>query len=209
MRKYFSLYFSFIVLVLGICISTASAKSNPIDAKVIHIFEVSYEGECDTLDPTSNSGSPEPTIFQLSFNYGNEDSPPRLFRLYEFPCYRGAYNLSSVYYGASEYDEVQQIHFAFPAYGVLYIDPDTNEVVDNIKVTGFTTYHALTNAFFDPDTLELTSFSKWRGLADASSSGVWTFIDGQFVLTYFDVDASYDGEHNPRRIFDKREIPLR
>jgi hypothetical protein len=61
---------------------------------------------------------------------------------------------------------------------------------------------SLVNSDFDPDTATLSSYSKWRGIGDASSSGTWVFDDGRFVLARYEVDASYDGEVNPETIVD-------
>jgi hypothetical protein len=53
----------------------------------------------------------------------------------------------------------------------------------------------------------LTSWSKWRGVGDASANGTWAFKNGRFVLVKYDVDASYDGEINPQTVIDYDSPP--
>ena len=195
------------VIILAQITPFALAKGNRIDSMVQQKFQNAYEGLCETLEPDSSFGPATPTLNVLEFNYEYEtNQPAHKFRLYEFPCYTGAYNFSSVYYGADEYGEIKQIHFAIPEMAITYKD-DADEIVDSITITGFRTHEALTNAGFDKETQSLFSFSKWRGLADASSSGEWAFHQGEFVLVTYDVDASYDGNINPVRIYGEGEAP--
>ena len=59
----------------------------------------------------------------------------------------------------------------------------------------------LIDGTFHQETQPISSFAKWRGLADAASSGTWTFREGAFVLTRYEVDATYDGESNPVTVY--------
>lgn len=189
-------------IILGQSATLALAKGNPIDRQVQQKFEHAYQGLCDTLEPNSVFGPAKAIINVLEYklDYEEANQAPHQFRLYNFPCYSGAYNFSSVYYGVNEYDEIKQIHFAFPELDIVHTN-DTDEAVKSITITGFNTHEALTNSGFNEETGSLFSFSKWRGLADASSSGEWIFQRGKFVLVTFDVDASYDGEMNPVRVY--------
>ena len=58
------------------------------------------------------------------------------------------------------------------------------------------------NSGYDEDTKTITSYSKWRGVGDASSAGTWIFRNGEFALVKYEVDASYDGEINPETVID-------
>ena len=53
---------------------------------------------------------------------------------------------------------------------------------------------------FDPNKREITEHNLSRGLGDASTSAAWRFKNNNFSLIWFDVDASYDGEINARRV---------
>lgn len=122
--------------------------------------------------------------------------------LYQFFCDSGAYNVNLVYYLEDQYGSVQPVSFAVPQYDVKYENDDFDGPVEAIRLRGFTTQTLLTNPTFDPDTGSLENHSLWRGIGDASSGGRWLFDKGTFVLKSYDVDASYDGEMNPKRIVE-------
>ncbi|MCU0832771.1 MAG: DUF1176 domain-containing protein [Rhizobiaceae bacterium] len=130
------------------------------------------------------------------------DQAARTFTLHEFFCMAGAYNIVTVYLMTDDYGETSLVSFAEPSFRAVYQDDDFEKAVLRIDVEGFTAVNRLVNAYFDPQTAEMTSFSKWRGIGDASSSGRYRFIDGQFALVHFEVDASYDDEINPTVIYD-------
>ncbi len=198
-----------IIATTGLYSFAAMAENDDtkIDKRVQNVFETAMKSVCETLDPEFSKTVPKPEIFQLYFNYADEDFPPRSFRLYIFPCTMGAYNFGSVYYGVNDYDEISQIQFAMPKYDVSYQNEDLEAAVTGINITGFIASGILIGSEFDPETKTITSFSKWRGLADASSSGSWVFNDGDFVLESYDVDASYDDKMNPVRIYGKGKAP--
>ncbi len=190
-----------LALTLAVSTSMAQEETQTLDKRVYTIFQASMDGVCYSLDPESILYPPLPQIYELSFNYANEDYPPRPFRLYEFPCTSGAYNIGNVYFGADDNGEVRQIQFAIPAFDVEYENDGFEAPVKGIKVKGFSAYPILINSEFNPETATLFSNSYWRGLGDAASYGKWVFDEGQFVLQAYDVDASYDGEVNPVRIY--------
>jgi hypothetical protein len=64
-------------------------------------------------------------------------------------------------------------------------------------VDGYTSSDVLINSSFDAATSTLSSFSKWRGIGDAASSGTWKLVEGQFVLKGYEVDPTTEGEVNP------------
>jgi hypothetical protein len=63
------------------------------------------------------------------------------------------------------------------------------------------------NSFYDPATLSITTFAKWRGVADASSNALYIFRNGRFSLIKYEVDASYDEEINPETLLDYDTAP--
>src|SRR5690606_36836560 len=110
-----------------------------------------------------------------------------------------------------EYNEISILSLAEPTYDVLYgpavLDPSAdfygeNVNVDAINVTGLNATQTLVNATFDPKTRTITDFVKFRGIGDASSSGMWVFNNGYFIIKRYEVDASYDGEMNPLVLID-------
>jgi hypothetical protein len=126
--------------------------------------------------------------------------------LHEVFCMSGAYNVATVYLiddgdGDGE-TGLKPVFFAMPDFRPVYEDDDYDKAVLRIDVNGFTAEGTLINAGFDAESATMTHFSKWRGIGDASSTGTWRFLGGRFVLTRFEVDASYDGEINPTIIYD-------
>ena len=71
-----------------------------------------------------------------------------------------------------------------------------------MTIIGYTATDQLVNSDFDEQEQSITSFNKWRGVGDASSTGKWMFRDGDFTLVHYEVDASYDGEMNPQTVLD-------
>lgn len=183
--------------------AAVAQEAAPSAKQVRQVFDVLY-GDLCTGDLMTD-GKTEPEIYQTTFNYGDEDYDPRPYTLYRFHCYYGAYNEAAAYFGVDDYGEVKQIQFAVPAIDVVYENDYYEDPVEAINVVGFTTYDLIINSDVDPDTLTISSWSKWRGIGDASSVGEWVFHEGSFVLTTYDVDASYDGAINPIRIYGDGE----
>jgi hypothetical protein len=142
--------------------------------------------------------------YPLTFKYEGEmaTDPERKATLHEVFCMSGAYNVVFVYLLESEEDGIMPLHFAAPGYKPVRESEDYESAVLRIDVTGFEAEPWLVNSTFDPATNEIQSASKARGIGDAGSYGRWIFREGRFVLTHFEVDASYDGEINPIVIYD-------
>ena len=130
------------------------------------------------------------------------DQAIRKATLHELFCFSGAYNVSYVYLIETEDDGILPVFFPSPAFRPVYENPENSEKVLRIDISGFTANPLVVNPIYDAATATLKSYGAWRGLGDASSSGTWRFIEGEFVLTHFDVDATYDGEINPTAIYD-------
>ncbi|WP_196258461.1 DUF1176 domain-containing protein [Pelagibacterium limicola] len=124
----------------------------------------------------------------------------RSIELHQFFCSSGAYNVNLVFYVIDPVDGPMPVSFAVPDFDVRYVDDDLDGAVESIDLQGFRTQSMLTNPTFDPETQTITDHVLWRGIGDASSSGSWVWSRGGFVLKSYEVDASYDGEINPKRI---------
>ena len=171
-------------------------------------FLATYGDQCDKQD---SDGKPigEPQAY--SIHYKEKDAQPndpeRETRLFRFFCSMAAYNESEVYYIWNDVDGVTQLQFTEPELDIRYENNNTEGKVESIHVIGFQTTGWATNSDYDDKTKTIVTFDKWRGVADASSSGTYLFRNGNFSLVQFDVDASYDGEQNPQTIIDYNTAP--
>lgn len=128
--------------------------------------------------------------------------------LFQFLCHRAAYNESYSFLAMDASGGFRLLQFPAPTIEVHYENDDSDGEVRAIQILGLELRHRLTNASYDPATGEIGEYSRWRGLGDASSEGVWRFehedvpspLGGNFKLTSYHVDASYDGEMNPVQI---------
>lgn len=171
-------------------------------------FRAAYAQTCQTLAPDAEPDAAKPDIHDISFRYTSDGNSgeERSARLFRFACGWGAYNSNEVYYLADDYGEVSQLQFAEPDLDIRYADADDTKV-EAIRIVGYTANGQAVNSDYDPATRSITTFSKWRGVGDASSSGLYLFRDGRFVLVKYEVDASYDEEINPETVLDYDTAP--
>jgi Protein of unknown function (DUF1176) len=150
------------------------------------------------------------TAYELVYK-AEGDAPDQAARkgtLHEVFCNSGAYNVTNVYFltladdGAAGGNRTTPVQFSTPAFIPIYENDDSEKAVLRIDIQGFTAADTLVNATYDAAAGVLMSANKWRGVGDAGTSGTWRFLQGRFVLTHFEVDASYDGEINPTIIYD-------
>lgn len=194
-------------LVLLVSISACGVAGHagagePSSGPILDYAKSVYPGDYCQWDRADNNPD-EIFTYELSYRYEYEEEsePAHSATLYEVPCTMGAYNFGSVFFLETEYEGLQPLHFAEPTLDISYVD-ETQEQVEDVAIAGFSSKSTLINPSFDEATSTLTEFSKWRGLADASSTGNWVFRQGRFVLTLYEVDASYDGEINPLTVYE-------
>lgn len=174
-------------------------------------YSALYGQSCDQAAPATGLPDKPPSDYTIKYRSKGdpETDPERTARLISFPCFLGAYNTSDIYYLWDEISGLRQLEFATPEFDVVYENPDDteNSKVKEITVTGFHAVDQILNSEFDPASKTIVSWEKWRGVGDASSNGMWTFKDGNFVLVKYDVDASYDGEIEAQTIVDYESAP--
>ena len=149
-------------------------------------------GQCDAETPAAGYDFTD-TAISVSWkpSWGGEDERATLYRLF---CMLGAYNVVHAYVLKPENGELSLVSFAQPSFDVDYAEGDQmyTELKAPPVVTGFLTAATLVNSDFDANTNTLSSSAKWRGLGDAWSAGSWELRDGQFVLTYYEIDPVYE-----------------
>lgn len=167
-------------------------------------FLATYGDQCDK-ELLAN----EPETF--SIKYKDKDAQPtdpdKETRLFHFSCSAAAYNENSVYYMSDDVSGVRQLQFTEPEMDIRYVNNDSEGKVESMHIVGFRTTGWATNSNYDKDAHTITTFDKWRGVGDASSSGTYLFRNGDFSLVQYDVDASYDGEENPQTVVDYNTAP--
>ncbi len=171
-------------------------------------FAATYGEQCDKDMPDGGSRG-EPDAYSLHYRDAGAAAgdPDRQARLFRFFCSMAAYNESSVYYLADDVAGVRQLQFAAPTLDIRYENNNSEGKVQAINIIGFQTDDQAINSTYDDATKTITSFTKWRGVGDASSTGTYLFRNGNFSLVQYDVDASYDGEVNPQTILDYNSAP--
>ena len=171
-------------------------------------FAATYGDQCDKEMPGGGARG-EPDAYSLHYRDAGAaaSDPDRETRLFRFFCSMAAYNESSVYYTADDVAGVRQLQFAAPTLDIRYENNNSEGKVQAINIIGFQTDDKAVNSTYDDATKTITSFTKWRGVGDASSTGTYLFRNGNFSLVQYDVDASYDGEVNPQTILDYNSAP--
>lgn len=197
------------LLALFTVLATTARAQDAGDAaamtgKAKAMFAATAAATCDAGE--FQDATPDTHAIGFRYTYDSQDDPERTAYLYRFFCFSGAYNEIHVYYISDGEGALSPLYFAEPTYDVRYRG-ETDEVVENIAITGFAATGQLVNSGYDSQSRTITAHSQWRGAGDASSLGVWLFADGGFRLVRYEVDASYDGEINPQTLLDHSAAP--
>jgi len=171
-------------------------------------FDATHKS-CDRHLPGGDPNEAKPDAYQISYRYKSDadGDPERQAQLFRFYCSSGAYNETHIYYLFQKDDGLREVQFATPEVDIRYENDDTDGKVEAVNVIGYYAEDQMVNSEYDDATKSISSHSKWRGVGDASSSGLWIFRDGEFTLVRYDVDASYDGEINPETVLDYDTAP--
>jgi len=172
-------------------------------------FAALYSDSCQTLAADAEPGAADPEVAEITyhFSYDTAEEPARQASIFRFTCYMAAYNTVEVYFLGTETEGVQPIAFAEPTLDIRYKDPEERTKLESMTINGYKSSSMVLNSFFDDSDLSLTSFNKWRGIGDISSSGKYIFRDGEFVLVHYEVDPTEDGEVNPEPVLDFDTAP--
>lgn len=130
-----------------------------------------------------------------------EESASREALLVQFPCRLGN-NRSYVYIIADQHGAASPVMFPAPMIDVRHAGDDENGPVESIAITSTIDKRDVVNARYDPDTRTMEETKKWSPRT-AYSRTRWVFRDGKFQITYFAVDATYDGNHNPQPLIER------
>ncbi len=163
------------------------------------LFVASHRGLCDKVEDT-RAGLNDPQVYKFKYkDEGAADSDPdRVVTVFAFDCSLFAYNASTVFYIHDDVIGIHLLSFAQPHLVIIREKgDDEGKGLKSMTVDGFTSATELINSNVDEKSQSITSFNKWRGIGDASSAGTWSFNQGEFVLTNFVADPTFDDEINP------------
>ena len=185
----------------------AVESAAPVDwaARAQESFAAGFKETCASTGDKPPLMERKPDIYEFKYkgSFDAPEDPEKTATLYRFFCDSGAYNESHVFF-LNLSDSILPVSFAEPFIHVEYKNEEANDKVIGIKVVGLRAQSVLVNSTVDVKTKSVSSASMWRGIGDASSLGTWNFKNGEFILSTFEVDASYDGESNPMTIADYR-----
>lgn len=189
--------------VLALSVTPALAQVASLEKQATKLHALAGGDWCLSDE---NSYVPDDAYVSWTFSYKPDwsaDAPEEDVTLIRIFCYAGAYNISHAYYIHTEMEGLRPLALAVPSFKTKYEDDDLLDgKLESLTVTGMGATTVLVNSDFDPEELTISSNSYWRGIGDASSSGLWAFHQGEFSLVRYDIDASYDGEINPETVLD-------
>lgn len=190
------------LLPLLLLLLAGPALADDLDDRATAVFRAAFAEACTAAfaEDGSLAEPPERHDVTAPTSYGGE---PEAMVLWQFRCNIGAYNLQSVFLAQSAFNGIVPLSFAHPDLDVVLEDPDNEEsAVKAVNIVGWSSSPFVVNGVFDPASGTISAQGLWRGLGDASDASVWKLIDEGFRLVRFDVDASYDGQVNPRTLLN-------
>ena len=191
----------FAALLACVAAFPALAQEGPpanLDERATTLFETSYRDYCDTIGYTSDL--PMDRMEKFEFSYlptAGAESGPKNILVYRFFCAHGSYYMEHVYFWWRESDGLQPLLFSKPTFKTKFENDDETGKLLSIDVTGFTSQAIMVNSEVDVVAGTISEDALWGGLGDASSHGTWVLDGGDFRLTKFAVDPSFDGKENP------------
>nr|WP_314261607.1 hypothetical protein [uncultured Devosia sp.] len=153
---------------------------------------------CMELDASQT----EPASFELQVG---EEAAARQALIVEFPCQIGAYSVTSVFLLSDQHGTVSEIVFPSPKFDIIYDGEGADQTVRDIVMYETPYLREGVNPNYDSSSRTMFERNKWRGLGDAYTETRWQFKNGKFEITYFAVDATFDGKDNPVVLIE-REI---
>lgn len=151
---------------------------------------------CIKLDPSQT----QPASFELQIG---EETAARPALIVEFPCQIGAYSVTSVYLLSDQHGTVSEIVFPFPKFDIEYDQEGADQTVKNIVIYETPYRREVCNPSYDASSRTMSERNNWREQGDAYTETRWGFKHGKFEISYFAVDATFNGEDDPIVLIDR------
>lgn len=171
----------------------ADALQNALDHHADNLPHLCMEPDASEMEPAS---------FELQVG---EEAAARQALIVEFPCQIGAYSQTAVYLLSDQHGTVSEVVFPSPKFDVNYVGGEEAAGVESIVVYETPYLREVVNPGYNSSSRTMSERNKWRGLGDAYTATRWQFKNGKFEITYFAVDATFDGKDNPIVLIE-REI---
>jgi hypothetical protein len=170
-----------------------------LDERAMALFDASYRDYCNTVGYAGELPAERMENFEFSYSPSSDaEAGEKSVLVYRFLCAYGSYYMEHVYFWWREPYGLQPLMFSVPSFDANFEnDDDVAGKLLSIDVTGFSAQASLINSEIDVEAGTTSNTAMWRGLGDAGSHGTWVLSDGEFRLTRFDVDPSYDNNENP------------
>jgi hypothetical protein len=190
--------------------SLSEGAESPIAAdlrgQVSAAFVSSFSDDCASIHLTPIEER-VPEEFQLKFRYSTDSaaSSDRTMELYRFLCKKEPSSGAETHVYYLHYvGGVKIVAFSEPFVHVEYENEDISGKVLGVKIIGQRARVILDNSKLDINTNTIMSQKNWNSVGDPPSKGVWVLREDSFVLSTFEVDASFDGDDNPVTVLDYR-----
>ena len=172
------------------------------------LFAANDAEQCGTANPVTNEPAYPVERYNFPYRYSDMDqnAPEVTVEVMKFWCDSGAYNERVQFYLYDPQRGIRAASFAWPEISPVWEDTEET-ILKEMRVIGWSADTHLVNAEFQPATRAIKASSYWRGLGDASDVAVWTFDDGAFRLTSFEIDATFDGKVDLKPFFTAAEAP--
>ncbi|WP_116084450.1 hypothetical protein [Tropicimonas sp. IMCC34011] len=171
------------------------ALADELEEEAVALFEAAYpEDQCWSY----YESRPAPQRREFTVEGGAE---PETVTTFEFTCVSAAYNVVKAVLVHTQIDGLRVQSFAYPAMDITYeggsdVDAPVGPV-ERIEIVGYGTKSVVTTPVTDEETGQIVAEEKWRGIGDAGTSGTWELTSGGYILTGFEIDATYNGEIDP------------
>lgn len=189
------------ISLLAILAATPSLADD-LDAQAIQMLEAVYSSEQCSYYAQEK---PAPTRREFQVDGYSEEVTVTTF---EFDCALGAYNEVQAILMHTDLDGLRPASFATPVLDIAYQENAKNRddpsvgPVESLDIVGYRAATTLINPSIDDATGQIITEERWRGIGDASSSGVWDLTSDGYVLRSYEVDATYDGEIDRVTVLD-------
>ena len=199
----------FVFLSVFINVQMVQAADVDVDGVKAWFYASPVGQDCDQGDISWIAEEPAK---RYDIAYRDWDDKVATYTFYEVLCYGGAYNITSVFIASNEYmpGGFSLINFVEPDANYVIYDVEDEEfgtkpVLESWSLAGFYSTPYLVNANFDEENKTIGSYAKGRGIGDAFSSNLYSFKNGNWILTKSFADPTFDGEITPITIFEITE----